>query len=253
MTTEIQKIESKLSWIVTPAHLILSGLLVVALLGAVYLFESKRADVADSQKAAAEQVAAIAEKAAADSAVQNASIQAQNQQVQATLSAANAQLQATVGQLKAANGQLANALAAQQKVDATLSPTSQAQRWQMLVPGSTVVSTTAGFSIDAAGGLATLQSLEEVTTDRERITNFTAELKADDDTITNTVQALQSEKAAHTADILNDQKQLTAALDENKKTLADFKAYKAHARKGYLKAFGLGFITGFFVGHSVTF
>jgi len=216
-------------------HLVLAGLLILALLVGVYMFESKRADVAQAKADAAATVANAAIKAAQDSAQQNLLTQQANQQTQAALTAANAQLQATVGQLKQANSQLTTALANRQKQDAGLTPSQQSQRWQALVPTAVVTTTANGFAIDPAGALATLQQLEEVPDDREKISNLSDALAKDDQVIVNDGEALTSEKAAHTADLANDAKQLTAAVDENKKTLADFNAYKAKSHKNFFK------------------
>jgi hypothetical protein len=230
-------------------HLILTGLLVLALLGGVYLFESKRADVADARSAQQAEITKIAEKAAADSEAKNAILQQENRQTLDTLSAANAQLAAVAAQLQAANKQLALALAAQQKVDATLPPTGQAARWEKIVPNATVAVTPTGFALDAASGLATLQALEEIPTDQQTIANDNATLAKDLEIHQNDVAALASEQRAHTSDLANDALVLAASRAETKKAKDDLLAYKAHSRKNYIRAFFFGVAVGIIGGH----
>jgi len=249
VASEIAVIEKKMGWFFTPAHLILSGLLVLAVLGGVYLFESKRAGIADARAAAQTEITKIAEKAAADSEAKNAILQLQNKATLDTLSAANAQLAAANAQLQAANKRLAVALAAQQKVDATLPPTDQAARWSKIVPQATVAVTPTGFALDAASGLATLQTLEEIPVDRQTIINDNATIAKDLEIHQNDAAALDSEKKAHASDVANDAMKYMALQAENKKLKDDFDAYKTHARKNYIKAFFVGVVVGVIGGH----
>ncbi|MDA4129250.1 MAG: hypothetical protein OK457_00620 [Thaumarchaeota archaeon] len=233
--TEIAAIEKKIGVWLDPTHLVLTGLLVVALLTGVYFFESKRADVAEAKAEIAAQVLKAAQEAAVTAAQQNAILQQQSKETQTQMATANAQLQAANAQLQVANQQLSNALIKQKSDDAKLTPTAQAQRWAQLVPNAIVAATPTGFTIDPLGGLTTIQDLEELPADRKVITNLTAEVTHDNQTITNDATALSAEKTAHKSDVDNDQKQLMAANDATKKVQGDFNAYKAKTRKNFFK------------------
>lgn len=233
-----------------PAHIILVIMLAFALLGGVYFFESKRADVAEAKAEVATQVLKVAQEAAASSAVQNAVQQEQSKAVEAAMAAANQQLITANSQLQNANKQLTNQLLTQQKTDATLPPSGQAQRWQQLVPQATVSVTPSGFSVDPVGGLATIQALEEIPVDRQTIANLTSEVSNDQKTIANDAVSLTAEKIAHASDVANDQKQLVASQDETKKVKDDFTVYKHKARKNIIKAFFIGVVVGVIGGHA---
>jgi len=251
LASDVATIEKKIGVWLDPAHLVLLGLLIVSLLGGIYLFESKQVAAAEARALVATEVAKVAQEAAASSAVQNAAQQAQNTAIQAQQAAVNAQLQAANTQLQAANRQLVTALAAQRKIDASLSPQDQASRWQQIVPTAKVIVTPTGFSLDPQGGLDTLQALEELPFDRRQIVNLTTEVSNDEKIIASDAVSLNSEKAAHLSDNANGQKQLTACQDETKKVQADFTVYKHKARRNYIKAFFLGVVVGFFGGHAV--
>src|ERR1700677_3117585 len=241
---DIKVVEAKFAVLLDPKHLVLLGLLVIALLGGTYLWESKRADVAEAKAEVATQVAQVAREASASSAIQNAANQEQAKEVEAAMVAANQQLITANSQLTKANTQLASQLALQQKADAAMTPTQQSARWSQLVPTAVVTPTSVGFTIDANGGLLTIQDLEKINTDATTIANFEKEVANDEQEITNTQASLKAEQAAHQSDLANSQKQLTTAQDDLKQTKAEFVAYKHHARKMYIIIGVLSFITG---------
>ncbi len=248
LVSEIKKVELWLN----PLHIILIALLAVASLGGVYLYEAKRAEVAEANAKAQTVIVQALKEAAASSAVQNAAQQAQSQATIEAMKLANQQLVTANQQLQTSNAQLVSKLGTQQKKDATLPPTDQAQRWTQLVPAQVSV-TPSGFSVDAAGGLATIQALEEIPIDRQRIVNLSQELTNDEKQIANDSISLKAEQTAHASDVANDQKKLAEANGETKKVNDDFTVYKHKARKNYLKAFGIGFIAGIFAGHALGF
>lgn len=253
ISSDISVLEKKVGVWLDPVHLVLVGLLVGALLIGVYLFEAKRAEVAEAKSEIAAEVLKKAQADAVVSAQANVVLQEQAKETEAALAAANTQLAAANQQLQAANQQLLNKLLAQQKTDAQLPPSGQAQRWQQLVPSATVTATPTGFTVDPVGGLATVQALEEIPTDRQELANLNNIITDDEKTILNDEKALDTEKVAHISDLDNDKKQLIASQDGTKKVQADFNAYKKKARKNYLKAFGLGFLAGVFGGHAAGF
>ena len=241
ISTEIKKIEG---FLFDSKHLVLGALLVVALLFGIYLWESKRADVAESKAEVAAQVLKVAQDAAASSAIQNAAQQEQSKALEAQMVAVNQQLQTANAQLQAANVQLISALAKQRASDATLTPQGQAARWQQIVPTAHVATTSTGFTVDAQGGVDTIQALEELPFDRQEIVNLTTQIGNNEKTIANDAVALNVEKIAHASDVENDQKKLAVSQDQTKKVQDDFTAYKHKARKNYIRAFVAGFVAG---------
>lgn len=248
--SEIRAIEKKIGVWLDPAHIVLLTAFLVAAFFGAYVFQSGRVEVAQAKAAASTEALKVAQQAQASSAVQNAAQQEQSKEVEAAMSAANSQLALANTQLAAANKQLAVQLASQQKIDATLNPTQQSARWQQLVPASAVTPTPTGFAIDGAGGLATIQALEELPIDRTAIANDEKTIANLSATVANDAIALDSEKKAHVSDIVNDGKTLAESKAETKKVSDDFGAYKKKARRNYLRAFGLGFILGVFGAHA---
>jgi len=234
-TPEITTVAKKIGFFADPFHLILTGLLVISLLGGVYFFESKKADVLQAKADAANTLAQAAQKAALDSQTQNAATQLADKATQQALAAANAQLAQANQQLQSANAQLRSQLAQRQSNDASLPPSGQALRWQVLVPQATVTPNAAGFQVDPAGALATIDSLEELATDRQSIVNLNSQIDNLDSTIVNDNKALSTEQAAHASDVTNDARQLAAAVDENKKVTAQFNAYKAKSHRNFFR------------------
>ena len=250
LAQEVATVEKKIGVWLDPAHIILVLLLIGALVGGAYLYESKRADVSDARAQIATQIAAAAQKTQADEAIQNAANQEQAKQVEAAMVAANQQLITANQQLVKANAQLSTQLATQKKVDAALPPSGQAQRWEQLVPQAQVSVTPTGFAIDPVGGLNTILALETVQTQGEQIKNFEAEVANDEKELANAQLSFKAEQAAHQSDLTNSQAKLIAAQDNLKKVNDDFTAYKHKARRNYIRAFFAGVIVGIIGGHA---
>ena len=114
-------------------------------------------------------------------AQQNATLAAQYQALAAQVIADNEKLQA-------ANVQLVAQTKQQQEIDRSLTPPVQATRWAKLVQDATVapvppdiqVTPTGGFSTDANGGLATLQSLELIPSLQTQLQNAATEKTNDE-------------------------------------------------------------------------
>lgn len=194
-------------------HLVGYGLAIVLALGLVYSFESNRADRAESK---------------ADAAVATAQLlQQQNKDFQASV-------QAQLNSLAQANVSLSNALAAQKKKDAELSPTELGNRLALLagVKAEEVQPTSTGFALTTNAVLQSALKLEEVPVLTEQLANQT--------------KSLDLEKQAHVKD--NETcKATTDALQ------LEVKAAKADARKGKLKWFGIGYVAGFVSAHILHF
>lgn len=248
--TPLAELESKIGLWLNPLHIMLLVLLTFSLLGGVYLYEDRRAEVADANAKAQAQVVTALKEAAITSAAQNAALQLKTDATLEAMKLANQQLVTANNQLQSSNTQLILKLTAQQKTDATLPPSGQAQRWEGLVPTAKVSVTPTGFAVDAVGGLATLQSLEEIPVDRQRIANLGEALSNDEKQILNDAVSLKAEQAAHQSDVANDKKQLAESQGETKKVNDDFTAYKHKARRNYIRAFFAGVVVGLVGGHA---
>jgi hypothetical protein len=247
---DIAAVEKKVGVWLDPMHIVLVILLILASLGGVYLFESKEAAASAARAEIATQAAAAAQAANASEAVQNAANQEQAKEVEAALTAANVQLQQANAQLIASNSQLTTKLIAQQAKVPTLPPAQQSALWQQLEPKATVLVTPTGFAVDSVGGIATIQDLQELGVDRQKLVNFQKEVDNDLAQITNETSALAEEKKAHASDVTAEEAKLTLA-NANYKVLDDnFTTYKHNARKNYIKWFFAGVVVGLVGGHA---
>lgn len=235
----------------TPAHIVLLTLIGISSFFGLYMFESKGVEIAQVKLDAATTVNKQLQASAASDAIKNQANQVQNQATQTAMAAAEEQLAQANAQLTLANKQLTAALAAKQAQVALMTPTQQATEWQTLVPGTTVAVTPTGVALDPASATKTVQALEELPADRKSIANLETLVANDDKRIADEVVALQSEKAAHASDVANDAKALAASKGETKQVSDDFSLYKKKAHRNYLRAFGLGFVTGLVTGHAL--
>lgn len=246
-----QDVEKKLGVFFTAHHLVLYALLILSFVGCVYLVESKVAALETAKAEAATRVAEQAKQDAVSAAKQNQDFQAKVEQEIAQLQAANQALSAANNKLTAAIVAESNALASQQKKDQSMTPTEQSTRWQQLVPKASVQPTPTGFSIDAAGGLATIEQLEQVPVQAEQIDQLRTQLTNDNQTVLNLNTELTDERNSHASDIKTDQMALKANQDQTLAAQADLKAEKAKARKGKLKWFGIGYVAGFLTAEGI--
>jgi len=79
-------------------------------------------------------------------------------------------------QLTQTNAALSAALAKQQKVDASLPPSELVNRWYTLVPEAKPTVTPTGVALDNAGAVATVQQLELVPVQQQKLVNVQEEL-----------------------------------------------------------------------------
>jgi hypothetical protein len=167
--------------------------------------------------------AAISQQVAQDTATMK--------QMQAASDARQAALQAQVIDLIAK-------LAAQQKTDASMTPSDLTNRWNVLVPNAGATPVAAGVALPSAGALATVQQLEEIPVQAKEIDAANQRLAIEDGLL------VQSQKT--NADL---ESQVTGlkvtAVDTAKKCEDDKKVIIAQARKSKGKWFIFGFATGF--------
>ncbi len=132
-------------------------------------------------------------------------------------------------------------LPVQQKVDAQLAPNDLALRWQGLVGDSGVVPAADGYNVSNTAAVITVQNLEQVPV-----------LQADLADEQNKTAALQKDVASAN-DLIGQGKVVVSGLqtqivDQTKACTAQINVVKAQARKGKLKAFGIGYGLGLVSG-----
>lgn len=242
MTTPIQTAESVLtpvtnevtSWfkvheklIIVFLFLLLSFFVLDKSLSIVASWEQHRASVAAAQVAA--------DKAKSDSDLTQAKELLQSyQNLLQSSQAENAKLQEGIVSRDAA-------LATQQKADVTLPPSQLAERWQTLVSDSGIQADTSSFNVSDSAALATVSKLEQVPVlqlDLKDEQSKTANLQA---SIDKANELIGQGKTT----ITDQQKQLQ---DQTKACNAQVAAVKAEARKGKVKAFGIGYGLGLVSG-----
>jgi hypothetical protein len=202
--SEIQVIEADvkkaLQWIVTPAHLILIGLLAVSIAVGVYFHDAHKSAVADAKVAVAQEREKAAVEKAAISDKANAAIQANNKTTQDQLAAANTQLIAAYGQLAQAARARQQVTQQQQARNATLDPVAKAQRMVSLVPAGTVTPVPTGFILDPNEMLGVLNQLERVPQQAQDILGLQQGVDNLSKQLDNKEAALNSEVVAHLSD-----------------------------------------------------
>lgn len=159
-----------------------------------------------------------------------------------------ADYQETISQNEKINAQLEQGiiardalLTAQQKKDATLPPTELGQRWQALVGDSGIQANASGFTVLDTAAHATVSKLEQVPVLQQNL---------DDEKQKNANLQTDVDKAN---DLIDKGKIVVSGLqlqltDQNKACSTQIAAVKAEARKGKLKWFGIGFVTGYISG-----
>lgn len=211
----IQRFENRAMVLLDLHHLILYGVLALALFAISYLWSSWRASQADQRAAVAEAKAQAADK-------QNAAFQQQVSQQLAEIKtereAKDQQIQQLTSALAARNRQLQG----QQQKDAQLPPVDLALRWTGLIkqPGSVTFGGTT-FAVTPTGALATVQTLESVPVleaDKQGLETTVADLQQN---VAGGDRALALEQQAHTSDNATSVLNLAAKDAEIKKVKAD--------------------------------
>lgn len=134
-------------------------------------------------------------------------------------------------------------LAAQQKTDATLPPSELANRWSNLADfgDNQIQDTSTGYLVSSEAALYTVQVLEKVPVLQKNL--------KDEQT-----KSANLQNDVNKANTLIDQGKVvvnglqTQLQDQQKACNAQISAEKAKARKGHIKAFFIGFVTGFVSG-----
>jgi hypothetical protein len=233
---------TQFGWMWLKSH---ERLIMLALVLAVGTFGlSKYFDVDAARKeakyVAAEQIVANDAKNSAALALQTAQTTAQYQALVQTLADQNARLSASIAQ-RTASG------AAQRTVDSTLPVSGLVARWTILVPTVVPMVTPNGVMLNEQGVRDTVSQLELVPVLQGNL--------ADETKI-----ALDNQQQALKADALVSIQSTqitglnTQIADQTKACTAQVAAVKAEGKKNSMKwfkrGFGLGFLSGLFVGHA---
>ena len=234
LTTLTKDVEIAKSWLLLHERLVIIVLLLVfsffvldKSLGIVASWEQHRASVAAAQVAA--------DKAKNDVALA---------QAKQTLEEYKDLLQQSVAEnAKLEQGIVARdtLLVTQQKKDETLPPSELALRWQGLAGDSGIEATTSGFGVSDTAARSTVSKLEQVPVLKQDLADEQAK------------NANLSADVNKANDLIGQGKIVVNGLqlqlqDQNKACTTQIAAVKAEARKGKLKWFGIGFVTGYVSG-----
>lgn len=177
----------------------------------------------------------------AQQAAQSAALQAQYQQMLDTLAKQNATLAAAVS---ARNTELAK----QQQQDASLTTPELVTRWQQLIPAGTLTVEPNGVTVDPVAAHATVAQLEQVPVLEQNLSDETQiadNRQKEVDSANTTISALNMQVSG-----LNAQ-----SKDQEVACKAQIAQVQAESRKGKVKWFKIGFVTGFvsglWVGHKI--
>lgn len=221
-------------WTFGISHLVLVGLLCVALIGGVYLYDSKRADKADAQ-------AAISAVQAKQQEQVNAQLQQQNVQLQAIVAADKVQQEQTAAALIAASEALKAATAKQVASVPTLTPSALAIQWGQLAQEPTpAIDTSGDFQVSLPLAQKSVVALIQVPSLEKQNQQLTDANVAQTKATVDADKQLDSEKTAHTSD--------NTTCTTDKKALNDqIGQLKADNKKRNLK----WFLTGGFVVEAI--
>jgi len=150
----------------------------------------------------------------------------------------NAKVMARDAQLQALQVQLVTALAKQQQVDKTMTPTELTQRWNVLVPEAGATVTTNGVLLPEQGAVSTVVELEKAPV-------LAKELDAKNEELTNAnaLVAAEGQQVVTLNDLVTGLR--TKAVDDAKVCTAQITVVKAEARKSKRRWFYAGVVVGF--------
>ena len=213
------------------SHLILIMACFLSLLGSVYLYDSKRAERAEAQLAAAQSQAKIVDS-------QNQTLQAQTQQQIAVLAQQNQALQSQIQALSVAIAQRDAQLVQSQQNILTLPPTQLAEQWGAVAQEPAPALDSQGHFLTtlplAQKSLSALEAVNVLQADKQDLTN---ELGKQRTIASNSAEQLSKEQSAHSSDI--------NACKVDKDTLqSQIAALKATARRSKFRWAIGGFAAG---------
>jgi hypothetical protein len=241
---EIAAIEKKIGVWLNPLHIVLVLALATSIFTGVYMFESKKVELAEAKNQAITQQY---QKAVADAKQQdlnNVALQAQKDAVILQLNQANAQLTEANAQLASAAKAEAAALVQVQATVKAMTPTQQSQEWTKLVPSAVVTPNTNGFQINPQGGVDTILALEDGVSTHKQLGICQASLDNTSKQVQNDASILQAEKDKHASDLTTAAADLDASKKQTEKVQSDFNTYKKKAHRMVLRAYVAGVVTG---------
>lgn len=239
-TNELRVLEKdiKAAWRFGASHLVLILCLAVALIGAVYLWDSKASDRADAKAALANALSAQKDK-------DNAVLQKVNADQQAQFARQNAALQSEVSSLASAVAKRDATFQIQAAAVPTLAPPALAIEWgKAASEPAPAVDTSGNALVPLPLAQKSVIALGLVPVLQQDKKDLQASLDKDAQVISNDGAALGKEQAAHFSD--------SVACTADKNTLkADLEQAKADARKGKIRWFLYGVGAG--IGATVAF
>jgi len=213
------------------SHLLLLVACFVALLGCIYLYNSRRSDAAEAR-------AALAEAKAKTSDQQNTTFQQQTAQQIAALADQNKILQSQVGALALAMQARDAALAQRTQEITSLPPSELADQWGKAAGEPGPVLDNQGHILAtiplAQKSLAALASVTTLQSDKQDLSN---ELENEQKVAGNNADALSKEQAAHSSD-------QTACKADKDALQAQIVSLKRGAARSKIRSFVVGFLTG---------
>ncbi len=233
MATATPITEAK-SWLLVHERIVCLSLILLFGGYATEKFYDHEATVKQAAANAATQIAAADAANSKALATQAQQVAAQYAALVQTLSAQNASLQASIAQRRVAQQ-------AQVTTDANLPLSGLAARWNQLIPTVAPTVTPVGIGLTSQEAHDTVAQLEQIPV---LVQNLADETKV---AANYQVEVQKSDMLAAdlNSQILGLQKENT---DLVAKDVADVKAAKAEGRKGKIKFFKLGFVTGFLAG-----
>jgi hypothetical protein len=238
----ITPISTQLSWLQNYERIVIVALVLLAGSWGLNHFLNNAAAKAETRANVAEQALATQKTADAQNAATVAQVTQQYAAIVQTLQAQNASLAQAVASRQAS-------LVVQQKADATLALPDLANRLKTL-------GNAPDGSISVSGGqvVLTQPAAVTVTTTLEQVPVLQADVKDDQIAIGNYEKELGEADTLYKAQTTEITGLNLTITDQAKACTAQVAAVKAESRKKQMswfkRGFGLGFIAGFFAGHS---
>ena len=234
---------TQISWLKTHERIVLVFLVLLAEVWGFNRYTDAASAKAEARATVAEQALASQKAQDAQNAASVTQLTLQYQQLVSTLSAQNASLETA---LQARSEQVAT----QKAVDAQLPLSELASRLQTMgqAPAGSVSVSGSDIDLSQAGAVAVTQTLETIPALQADLTDTTATLQTTQKTLADANAVVN----AQTTEITGLKITVTDSDTACKAQVAAVKAEgKKRSMSWFKRGFGLGFISGLFVGHAV--
>jgi hypothetical protein len=239
----IPTIQAELSWLQKHERLIVTVLVLLALAWGTSRTLGYLSNQANARATAAEKALEVAKASDAENRARTAQVQSEYEMIVTALQKQNASLAAAVASRQVL-------LAQNQEENKHLKLPDLAKKWQTLanVQDSDISASEAGITLNSAGAVATVNTLE-------RVPVLEADKKDLQQVASNTKQELDKANVVITAQSIEIAGLQDVQSKSNTAHKAEIAAVKAEARKGKVKWFKIGFVVGFvtgaYVGHLI--